>query len=198
MHGMKSIVTGFLLSFITLGATFGQELPEGQKRWSATDKLTIEDFTIEGSDQKEAPVYSQFMISHSLSAFDVIRRNFNQKIENMFLGKASWIDTTRVSDIEEQIEFQQMQFDLSEVFARKFRERILIEKGELLKGLEVVDEISDDIMAELSKVRSQMIRETEDGRNPEKLTQWKNTINDWLSITNEFRHENKKKIKQDD
>ncbi|WP_111709835.1 hypothetical protein [Lutibacter citreus] len=192
---MKRIFLGIIISIVCLNLSFGQELQDGQKRWSSSSKLTINDFKIKISDQNNDAVYSQFMISHSIGGFDFMKRNLNQKIGNLFLGNASWIDTTKVESIEKQIDFQQMQFDLAEIQARKFRKRILKDKREISKGFDIVNKINNETIAEFSVIRLKLMRETESGRNEKKVAEWKEKIESELKELNEFRFENKKKIK---
>jgi len=192
---MKRIFLGIIISIACLNLSFGQELQDGQKRWSSSSKLTINDFKIKISDENNDAVYSQFMISHSIGGFDFMKRNLNQKIGNLFLGKASWIDTTKVESIEKQIDFQQMQFDLAEIQARKFRKRILKNKREISKGFDIVNKINNETIAEFSEIRLKLMRETESGRNEKKVTEWKEKIVSDLKELNEFRFDNKKKIK---
>ena len=135
---MKRIFLRIILSVICLNFSFGQELQEGQKRWSSDSKLTIDDFKIKISDENNDVVFSQFMISHSIGGFDFMKRNLNQKIGNIFLGNASWIDTTKIASIDKQIDFQQMQFDLAEIQARKFRKQVLKDKRKIAKGFDIV------------------------------------------------------------
>jgi len=175
--------------------TFGQNLQEGQKRWSSEQKLTIDDFKIKISDDNNDAVFSQFMISHAIGGFDFMKRNLNQKFENIFLGNASWIDTTKIAEIQKQIDFQQMQFDLAEIHARKFRKRALENKKKIAKGFDIINQINNEIMTELSESRLQLIKETEGGQNEEKIKEWKDNIATELKELYEFRFENKKKIK---
>ncbi len=184
-----------LLSVICLNLSFGQDLQEGQKRWSSDVKLTLDDFKIKTSGENNEAVYSQFMISHSINGFDFMKRNLNQKIENIFLGNASWIDITKVASNRKQIDFQQMQFDLAEIHARKFRKRVLVNKRKISKGFDIINQISNEIMTEFSENRLKLIKETEAGQNEEKITQWKEKIATELKELHEFRYENKKKIK---
>lgn len=194
---MNRIMIGLILTISSLQLTFGQNLQEGQKRWNTDQKLTIEDFKIKISDENNDIVFSQFMISHSIGGFDFMKRNLNQKIENIFLGNASWIDTTKVVDIEKQIDFQQMQFDLAEIHARKFRKIVLEHKGQIAKGFDIIKQINNDIMTEFSKCRLELVKETESGRNEQKLVEWKEKIATELKELDEFSYENKKKIKTD-
>ncbi|MEL0650074.1 hypothetical protein V6246_01485 [Algibacter sp. TI.3.09] len=192
---MKRIFLIFMLSIYCLNFSFGQELPDGQKIWRSDSKLTINDFKIKISNENNDAVYAQFMISHSIGGFDFMKRNLNNKIKNRFLGNASWIDTTKVESIEKQIDFQQMQFDLAEIQARKFRKRILKDKGQISKGFDIVEKINNEIIVEFSNVRLELMRETESGRNEEKVSKWKEKIKTELEDLDEFRFENAKKIK---
>ncbi|WP_299672072.1 hypothetical protein [uncultured Polaribacter sp.] len=193
---MKGKIIGIVLSIICLNLSFGQEIQDGQKRWNSENKLTIDDFKIKISDENNEAVYSQFVISYSAQGFDFLKRNLNNKIGNLFLGNASWIDTAKVENIDKRIEFQQTQFDLAEIHARKFRKRLFIEKWKISKGFDIMNKISNEIMAEFSEQRLLLIRETESGGNNEKLTQWKEKIMNELQELYEFRFENKKKIKR--
>jgi len=191
---MKRIFLGITVSVICLNLSFGQELQDGQKRWSWDKKLTIDDFKIKISDENNDAIFSQFMISHSLGGFDFMKRNLNQKIENIFLGNASWIDTTKIASIDKQIDFQQIQFDLAEIQARKFRKQVLKDKGKIAKGFDIVNQINNDIIAEFSEIRLTLMKETESGRNEQKVAEWKEKIAIELKELDEFRFENIKKI----
>ncbi|WP_411767695.1 hypothetical protein [Winogradskyella sp. A3E31] len=192
---MKRIILGLIFIISAIYPTFGQNLQEGQKRWSSEEKLTIKDFKIKISDENNDAVFSQFTILHAIGGFDFMKRNLNQKIENIFLGNASWIDTTKVDDIQKQIDFQQMQFDLAEIHARKFRKRALENKKEIAKGFDIINQINNGIMSEFSEYRLELVKETEGGRNEQKIKEWKKRIAKELKSLDEFRYENKKKIK---
>ncbi|WP_299382043.1 hypothetical protein [uncultured Lacinutrix sp.] len=192
---MKKIFLSFILITACLNSSFSQELQDGQKRWSSSSKLSIDDFKIKIGAEDNDAIYSQFMVTHSIGGFDFMKRNLNQKIENLFLGNASWIDTTKVKSIEKQIQFQQMQFDLAEISARKFRKRILKDKRKISKGVDIVNKINNEIISELSETRLELMRATESGRNEKMVTEWKEKIKSELLELEEFRFENKKKIK---
>ncbi|UII33158.1 hypothetical protein LVD17_04870 [Fulvivirga ulvae] len=97
--------------------------------------------------------------------------------------------------VEKIIEYQQMQFDLSEIQARKFRKRLLENKGQIAKGMGIVDQLNNEIATELSELRLNMARETESGRNEQKVAEWKEKIAAELKALDLFRYENTKKIK---
>lgn len=191
---MKTPFITLLFAISILSSATAQNLQEGQKRWSAESPLTVDDFKIKISDQYQEPVYSQFVISHAINGFDFLKKNLNQKIDNVFYGNASWIDTTRVEDIKKNIDFQQLQFDLAEVHTRIFRKRVVESKGQITKGFHIINQISDDVMRELSERRLQLVKETQSGSNEEKMAEWKERIDRELIELEEYSYENKKAI----
>ncbi|MBI6115681.1 hypothetical protein [Salegentibacter maritimus] len=192
---MRKIIFSFIVIIGSLNQTFGQRLQEGQIQWDSEKRLSIEDFKIKMGDKNNDAVFSQFMISHEIGGFDFMKRNLNQTIENIFIGNASWIDTTKIANIKKQIDFQQMQFDLAEIHARKFRKRVLENKNKIIKGFDIINQINNNIMTEFSEYRLLLVKETEAGRNIKKIEEWKERISTELNDLNEFRYENKRKIK---
>ena len=178
-----------------VNAIVAQELVNGQKRWSITDKLTIQDFKFSPPVSSQEIAYSQFIIAHKINAFDAMKRNLNQRVDNIFHGRGSWIDTLNIENIEEALGFQQLQFDLAEVQARKFRKQLLQNKGKILGGFEIVNQISDDIMAQFAEIRANMVTETDYGRNEEAVKLWEERIATELEELDQFRYENTKRIK---
>ncbi|WP_289022858.1 hypothetical protein [uncultured Salegentibacter sp.] len=192
---MRKIIFSFIVIIGSLNQTFGQRLQEGQIQWDSEKRLSIEDFKIKMGDKNNDAVFSQFMISHEIGGFDFMKRNLNQTIENIFIGNASWIDTTKIANIKKQIDFQQMQFDLAEIHARKFRKRVLENKNKIIKGFDIINQINNNIMTEFSEYRLLLVKETEAGRNIKKIEEWKERISTELNDLDEFRYENKRKIK---
>lgn len=192
---MKRIIIGFLIALFCTNLVVAQNLQEGQKRWSSEDKLTVDDFKIKIADEKSDVIFSQFAINYEIGGFDFFTKNLNQKVHNIFLGNASWIDTTKIETVDKQIEYQQSQFDIAEIYTRKFRKEVLKNKTEIIKGFEIVKQIDNKIMAGLSEERLKFIKETENGHNLTKLQEWREKIAFELEDLNEFRFENKTKIK---
>lgn len=192
---MHRVITVLVLIICFISNTIGQNLQEGQLRWSAEQNLCVDDFKIKTSNGNNADVYSQFMISHTIGGLDFIKRNLNQKIENIFLGNASWIDTTKINNIHKQLKFQQLQFDLAEVSARKFRKKVLENKKKIAKGFDIINQINNTIMTEFTESRLKLFQESNGGQNEEKIEEWQQKIATKLKELFEFRFENKKKIK---
>ncbi len=193
---MKSSVLLFVLTVSLFFSNLqAQSLPLGQKRWSATNKLNADDYKIEIGVNTNELIYSQFLITHQVMGFDFIKKNLNKKIENIFVGKASWVDTTRVSSIGASIAYQQLQFDLCEVYARRFRKQLFLNKKKLLKGLDFVKELNNKMIADFSEERALLVQETKDGSDKEQLTVWEEKISNYLSTLKQFDYTNDAKIK---
>ncbi|SHM80850.1 hypothetical protein [Polaribacter sp. KT 15] len=191
---MKNFINLAFLLLLFVFPVSGQELLEGQKRWSATEKLSLEDYSIK-KNYNDA-ILSQFLISYESKGFDFFKKNLNSRVENISIGKGSYIDTTKINNIEKQLEFQQLQFDLAEIQARKFRKRLFLGKKKLVKGFEVMKLISNEISNEFAEIRMRFINETNNGNNLKVLEVWKSKVKSELKELNEFRFENRKKIKK--
>ena len=193
---MKNFINIAFLLLLFVFPVSGQELLEGQKRWSATEKLSLEDYSIKKN--YDDAILSQFLISYESKGFDFFKKNLNSRVENIFIGKGSYIDTTKINNLEKQLEFQQLQFDLAEIQARKFRKRLFLGKKKLVKGFEVMKLISNEISNEFAEIRMRFINETNNGNNLKVLEVWKSKVKSELKELNEFRFENRKKIKKRD
>lgn len=191
---MKNFINLAFLLLLFVFPVSGQELLEGQKRWSATEKLSLEDYSIK-KNYNDA-ILSQFLISYESKGFDFFKKNLNSRVENIFIGKGSYIDTTKINNLEKQLEFQQLQFDLAEIQARKFRKRLFLGKKKLVKGFEVMKLISNEISNEFAEIRMRFINETNNGNNLKVLEVWKSKVKSELKELNEFSFENRKKIKK--
>jgi hypothetical protein len=173
----------------------GQDLVSDQKLWSVTDKLKVEDFKLKIENQSSDVVGSQFLISYEAKGFDFLKRNLNQRVKNTFISNSSWIDSSKTEDINSHIKFHQLQFDLCEIYTRKFRKRLLINKKKISRGFDGVNKIHNEISEEFTKERMLLINETKSGRDKTKLDEWKLKIKEQLLSLHEFRFENTKKIK---
>ena len=186
------------LAVFQMCLSLAQEVQPGQKAWSAEDKLTLEDFSLKVEGDGIDPIYVQFGIGYEAQGFDFLKRNFNQSVKNVFMGHASWVDTTYSGDINQQIAFQQMFFDLAEVHARYFRKRLLQERKQMIKGLGIVNKLNDEALANFSKDRLLIIKETKHGTDKEKIKEWNEKIQADLKALDVFRYDNTKKIKLDE
>lgn len=193
------VVFKFLVVFIayllsTNVNVFGQNQKNDELAWSETRKLNANDFKIKVSN-RNTPCFAQFYISTEIRGFDFLTNNFNQKVVNKMFTSASWIDTT-ISNREDQIRFQQILFDLSEVDARKIRKLLLERRGQIANGMDMVDQISKEVSAELSIYYLEVEKDFKTNHDNAAFIKWETKIKNELQELHEFRYENSGKIKR--
>ncbi|SDJ38150.1 hypothetical protein SAMN05421542_3374 [Chryseobacterium jejuense] len=172
---------------------FSQNLQEGEFIWSKERKLQKEDYKLITRDNN-VPIRSAINFSYHLRGFNVFNNNFNRNIINKFSRNSSALNP--VSDnISAMIAYQQLNFDLSEVYARKMRKELLIHKNKLWKGFDYADSIFNNLTVEYVKTQALMNEETHYGLNVQKLQDWNQKINDELEGLSEFDYNNTSKIK---
>lgn len=177
----------FALSFIQ-----SQMLKEDELLWSHSRKLTAEDFQIKKVDAF-TPVKSTFIISWELNGFGVFNKNFNKNITNKFIKSASIVDENSANVID-YVDYQQTTFDLAEIYARKMREDLFLNKSKLWKGFDFASEILKIRLNEYYKVQALMDSQTNSGTDKAKLEYWKEAIAAELLVTEQFNFENETKI----
>lgn len=170
-----------ILSFVTLSAQ--EKASEDFLSWSATRKLTTDDFHIKKGSATSSS-FGQFSIGYSVKGFDFLNKNLNKRIFNHFIRTASWIDTT--ADLTIALKYQQTLFDISEVYARKFRQLLKANKKRMLMGLEFVHELESQIMSEFARRRLAYDEETKYATDAEKQKDWENQIQTELEQLKEF------------
>ncbi len=186
------------LCFIIIVKVFvyGQCIDDAKlKCWSGIDHLALEDFKIVSIDESYEPISGQFGISYDIKSFDRFKKNFNKHVNNVFFKRASELDTTRVKDLKSNLDFLQLQFDLCEIHVRKFRKELFLNRKELLKGLDFVGLLQEETIANFANEKRKLIRETDNGRDEEKLNEWSMKIEQELEALIQFSAWNSKKIK---
>ena len=187
---MKKIL--LLLLFFPL-ITFSQNLQTGEFLWSKDRKLQKEDYQLSIRDNN-IQIRSSINFSYQLRGFNVFNNNFNKNIINKFSGNSSALDSS-ADHIPAMVDYQQVNFDLSEVYARKMRKELLLHKNKLWKGFDYAEEIFNTLTSEFAKTQALMNEETNYGLNVQKLQGWKQKINDDLEVLSEFDYNNTSKIK---
>lgn len=82
-------------------------------QWSATYKLTLDDFSIKTRSNETTSSFAQFSVDYEVGGFDFLTKNFNKKVHNYMIKTASWIDTT--TNINQSLLYQQTLFDICEI-----------------------------------------------------------------------------------
>ena len=155
-------------------------------RWSSTRKLTLIDFGIKTTKLETTTSFGQFSISYKVNGFDFMTKNFNKKVENLFIKSASWIDTT--SNIQESLTYQQTLFDISEIYARQFRKALHDNRRKIISGSNFIEDLDQKSIADFSKRRIAYDRETKFGTDIEKQKEWEIQIQKELADLSGFAY----------
>jgi hypothetical protein len=152
--------------------------------WSATRKLTVEDFTIKTKDLQASTSYGQYYMDFEVRGFDAFSKNFNKRVHNYLIRSASWIDTT--SDVTIALRYQQTLFDICEIYTRQLRKDLKENRKKLLKGTQIVNELNATAMSAFSRRRLAYDSETGSGTIAEKQSQWEEQVQKELAALQEY------------
>ena len=168
---MKYIVTFTLLLLLSV-TTHAQDKIE----WDGLYELQLSDFQSPAMQIGSGNVYSL----HPVSGFDfairmsnyefMFTKNFNSKINNSFNREASALSSPDSATAMHMLQFARYQFDLSELYARKFRQK-LFEQKNAFSDITFVQPAFNQIQQEYAERYSIAGTETDLGRNAEKLAE---------------------------
>lgn len=162
----------------------------GDLFWSSERKLQLDDYQVK-SDSRI--IYSNIHLGMQIKGFDVMNKNFNKNITNTLQRDASLINLN-TPNIENYLEFEQMRFDLAEIYARLLRKEMLVNRKKLIYNLNYANELLSSKSAEMNREILKMEDETVFGENTEKTKEWKADIKNRLLELEDFRSENISKI----
>lgn len=101
--------------------------------------------------------------------------------------EASSIDPE--ADVEHCLRYQQTLFDLSEIYARRFRKALKENRRKIIFGVSIAQELNTQIMTEFLKRRIFYDDETNSGSDPESQQEWELQIQEELEELHEFAFE---------
>lgn len=155
--------------------------------WNSDKKLTVDDFGIRITKEDDQMSYGQFSIDSNIKGFDFLTKNFNKKVRNYFIKSASWINTKK--NVETSLKYQQTVFDLSEIYARKFRKELKNNRKKILKGFQILDELNQKAVTDFSNRRLQYNNETNYGTIKNKQIEWEKQIQNELEANKEYSYQ---------
>lgn len=155
--------------------------------WSATQKLSLNDFAIKIGGSKAMSSYAQFSMDYQLNGFNFLSKNFNKKVHNYIIKSASWIDTG--VNTNSSLRYVQTLFDICEIYTRHFRRDLKENKKKILGGMDFAKELCANSMSDFSKRRLEYDKETDYGNNHEKQKQWEIQIQLELQELKDFAFE---------
>lgn len=155
--------------------------------WSATRKLTTNNFGIKTKNQEKGTTLAQFCVDYQVKGFDFLTKNFNKKVHNYMIKSASQIDTT--ANVQQSLQYQQTLFDLCEIYARKLRKALRENRKKLISGLEIAKELDNQIMTDFANRKSEYTLDTSSATDQIKQQKWESQIAKELEELNEFAYE---------
>lgn len=177
---MKNLLT-ILICFSNF-ATYAQN----ELEWSPEYKLQLTDFQSSSTQigdvnfnsfQTGAGLFFSFAMTNAEFMFT---KNFNSKVSCTFNKGAASIVAPDSSIAFDILDFARFGFDLTELHARLFRQRLYEEKG-AFSDVNFFRPIYDEVNKQLSERHSQAMKLTSMGNNKEKLKELH------LEVTNELK-----------
>jgi hypothetical protein len=163
--------------------TFGLLLLQGQNtiEWDGKYQLQLTDFQSPATKIGEVNIYSL----HLTSSFDfsfymngiefMVTKNFNSKVNCFFTRDAASLIAPNTSDALDLLAFARYAFDLSELYARKFRKQIF-EKKKGFSNVNFFRPIYDGIQKEYAERYSYDAQLTDLGKYGEILNELHNEV----------------------
>jgi hypothetical protein len=162
------------ISLLALFFTFALGSAQNDIEWDGLYKIKLSDFQspstqIGGVTTNSLYVAAGIDFSFYMSNVEfMLTKNFNPKVNCTFKRTASSLVATDSIMANDMLNFAQYEFDLSELYARKFRKRIYEEKG-AFTNTTFFKPIFDEIQKEYSERFTQEGKITEIGRKKEVL-----------------------------
>ncbi len=167
-NAMKTITLLVFLFTVAIGSA------QNDVEWDGLYKVKLSDFQspstqIGGVTTNSLYVAAGMDFSFYMSNAEfMFTKNFNPKVNCTFKRAASALVATDSIMANDMLNFAQYEFDLSELYARKFRKRIYEEKG-AFSNVTFFRPIFDEIQKEYSERFTQEGKITAIGRKKEKL-----------------------------
>lgn len=147
---------------------------QNQIEWNSTYTLQLSDFQSKQTQIGNSDIYSlhtasgiDFSFAMSNAEF-MFTKNFNSKVGCKFNRSAASIvapDSTVANDL---LGFARYEFDLAELYARNLRKQLFEKKG-TFSNVTFFQPLYDEIQSQLTERHTRAAKETDLGRNKEKL-----------------------------
>ena len=167
----KAMRIVFILTAILMATNINaQKIVE----WNGIYQLQLSDFKSPATQIGEGSVYSVYTGSrmdfsfYMSNAEFVFTKNFNSRVNCTFNRDAASLVAPDSLTALNLLQFSRYDFDLSELYARKFRKK-LYEGKRAFSSLSFFQPIYDEIQQELVERHTQAANQTDVGANREKL-----------------------------
>jgi len=147
---MRLLVLALIINLVLFTSSYGQTKTE----WRENYKLTVLDFRAEAPTSREDQGQSYFLagnldFAYAMSSYEfMLTKNFNKFVKAYFNPDLSWLQQGEGTEV--LLKYAQMDFDLLELHARKYRQRIYTEK-KALSNPNFFKQTHDEINAEMAR-----------------------------------------------
>jgi hypothetical protein len=167
---MKTLLLSVVLTFTSI-VSFGQTIID----WTPGYILKLSDFQSPISEiNNELNTYSiqsaatMDFAFHMSSAQFMFTKNFNAKVRTIFNKSAASISAPDSVYAEQLVRFGRYNFDLTELYSRKFRKELYEQKG-AFSNASFFRPIYDKLQIEMNNTNARVLKESELGKNKELL-----------------------------
>lgn len=172
----------FILLFISIQVSVAQDI---ELPWKASEKLTWDDFKATPDMDHPYAAITYSGMSYGFSA-DIVNEEIyvNYKVNCFFVANKSWVKRRYLTD-QELLLHEQLHFDITELFARKFRKKL----GEMTFTKNVKAEIKavyNRITKEKISTQKRYDLETDHSKNELSQKKWQLKIKNELQKLIEF------------
>lgn len=168
---MKS--TLFLFFVLILSPAFGQSIVD----WSPEFELQLNDFQSPQTEiNKELSSYFIYSgtamdFSFQMSGYEfMFTKNFNTKVKTTFNKNAAVITAPDSASAIQLVNFEQYNFDLTELYTRKFRQKMYEKKG-TFSNVNFFKPIFDKLNEQMNAESARVLKSIDLGNEEELLTQ---------------------------
>lgn len=183
---MKTII--LLLSVLIGGSVHCQTAIE----WTPHYELTLADFQSPSSeiDPELTSTFiqsgAQMEFAFQMSSYEfMFTKNFNSRVKTVFYKNMAAIVAPDSSNINPLLTSAQFNFDLTELYSRKFRKELHAQKG-TFSDISFFQPIYDELQAELSARNARAMKESDLGRKQEVLQQEHQKVLDEISLLSDY------------
>jgi hypothetical protein len=159
---MKAIFL-FLCCLLSSSFTFSQNVID----WEPGYKLNISDFQASGTGG-DGSIYTAYAacsigFAYQMNGYQfMFSKNFNSKVSTTFSKSASYIIAGDTVTQGKLLKFAQVEFDLSELYARKFR-KMMFENKNAFSDPDFYQKLYNQVLTEMAVRNSQLAQETNMG-----------------------------------
>lgn len=142
--------------------------------WSPDYKLQLSDFQspatqIGGGNAFSLSSSATVGFSFAMSTYEfMFTKNFNSKVSCTFNKSAASLVAPNDSIAQKLVNYAQYEFDLSELFARNFRQQLYLKKG-AFSGAKFFQPVYDSLQKEFTLRETNAGRQTNYGQDADKL-----------------------------